>query len=431
MLGRRLLGAGIVVSCAGVLLAPTTSTATTASAAAVPAHGPAAIDRARDAGVYMAVTKTWSASTVDYNRDGAQDVLINYHDGAKLWENVGRGRYRRVARYAWPQDNAAGEFLDRHNCDWADVDRNHRLDVYCSAGRTEQNRVKRKTDNELWLQTKRGRFVEVGTRWGAGDLCGRGRVVAFLDANGDVYPDLFVGNDTPRPRTDDPCDTSTSLPNEESKLFINVHGTRFRYAPRMAHFGEGPGTRCADVVDFDADGWDDLFTCGPSDAPPQLWRNRRGHGFVDVTARHGFDQPVNDATVADLDGDGDRDIVTATPAGFAYHLNDNGRFASGVLIGSVPSNSEGRSVAVGDADGDGDNDVYGMVGNGLLENPDDTMWLNNALSFRSLPVPTAPGAADDVVQLNPRPGKRAEFLVLNGRKRFSIGPIQLIRVIRR
>jgi hypothetical protein len=284
----------------------------------------------------------------DYNRDGAQDVLINYHGGAKLWENRGGGRYRRVARYAWPHDNSRGAFIDRHNCAWADVDRNRRPDVYCSAGRTEDNLVKHRTDNELWLQNRHGRFAEVGTPWGAGDLCGRGRAVVFLDANGDVYPDLFVGNDTPRPRTVDPCDHSTVLPNEESKLFINVHGTRFRYAPRMGDFGAGPGTRCAEVVDFDADGWDDLFTCGVGNEAPQLFRNRRGHAFADVTAKHGFNQPINDATTADLDGDGDVDVVTATPEGFAYHLNNSGVFGTSTVIGSVPIGSEGRSVAVGD-----------------------------------------------------------------------------------
>lgn len=429
------MGAGIAASCAAVLLSPATSTATTvtvSSARAVTAQSGdlVAWDRSRPAGLYRRVTKTWSAAPFDYNRDGAQDVLINYHGTAKLWENRGGGRFRRVARYAWPHDNSRGEFIDRHNCAWADVDRNRRPDVYCAAGRTERNRVKYGTDNELWLQTKRGRFVEVGTEWRAGDVCGRGRAVAFLDANGDVYPDLFVGNDTPRRRTDDPCDNSRTLPNEESKLFINVGGRRFRYAPRMGNFGAGAGTRCAEVTDFDADGWDDLFTCGGGGEAPQLFRNQQGNGFVNVTASHGFDQTVNDATTADLDHDGDLDIVTATPSGFAYHLNVNGPFSTGTMLGTIPAGTEGRSVAVGDADGDGDNDVYGMVGNGLHENPDDVIWLNANMTFTPLHVPTAPGAADDVVDMNPRAGRRAEFLVLNGRKRFSLGPIQLIRVIR-
>jgi hypothetical protein len=53
------------------------------------------------------------------------------------------------------------------------------------------------------------------------------------------------------------------------------------------------------------------------------------------------------------------------------------------------------------------------------------------MTFTALHVPTALGAADDVVDVKPRTGQPADFLVLNGRKRFSRGPIQLIKVIRR
>ena len=44
-------------------------------------------------------------------------------------------------------------------------------------------------DNELWLQTAVGRFSEVGTAWGVVTFR-RSHYVAFLNANGDSYPDL-------------------------------------------------------------------------------------------------------------------------------------------------------------------------------------------------------------------------------------------------
>ena len=82
-------------------------------------------------------------------------------------------------------------------------------------------------------------------------------------------------------------------------------------------------------------------------------------------------------------------------------------------------------MAVGDVDHDGDADVYGMVGDGRRSNPDDIVWLNEQLSFTPLGVPGVDGAADEVADLHPLPGGRAEFLVLNGFAR-SAGPIQLI-----
>lgn len=245
-----------------------------------------AVDRAREAGLAR-FTKSWSASVVDSNHDGSQDVWIGYHGtGAKLWQNKGNGRYDRVARNAWPADNAAGRTIDRHDCEWADVDRDGRMDAYCSTGRFLNNVVKRDRDNELWLQKRRGHFREVGTSWGVGDVCGRGRHIAFLDANGDRWPDLFLGNETPR-RVRDECNRRPTSPyNEQSKLFLNTHGTGFRKAPGFWNHGAGPGTQCAEVLDFNDDGWDDLLTCRENDRTPRLYANAEGHGFDDVTAEH-------------------------------------------------------------------------------------------------------------------------------------------------
>lgn len=429
MISRRYLAVGLAASSlAGALLMPLPSTATMMPVNAVGTF--VAVDRAAVAGLRVPSATTWSASTVDFNRDGAEDVLINFHMGkaAKLLKNRGAGHYRRVKPNAWPVESREGKPVDRHNCAWADVDRNGRPDAYCSAGRTEINYVKEGRDNELWLQSRSGRFREVGTRWHAGDVCARGRNVAFLDANGDRWPDLFVGNHTPR-HVPDPCNRSDHPNAEGSKIFLNVRGQRFRHAHRFFDYGAGPGARCAEVLDFDGDGWDDLLACRDAGVTPRLYRNRHGHGFADVTARHTLIHRLNDATVADLDGDGDPDLVNATPAGFEYQLNRSGHFGPATPIARAAIGT-GWGVAVGDADADGDGDIYGMVGRGLRRNPDDWVWLNQDLTFTQLRVPHAGGAADDVVTMHPQRTGRAAFLVLNGRKRVRSGPIQLIRVVR-
>lgn len=435
MFTQRLMKAGISATATlAVVLFPVAGTAMSPSAQLAEGHR-VAVDFAASAGIRAPSTRTWAATPGDYNRDGAQDVLINYHGwGSKLWKNLGNGRYHRVASYAWPTENPRGEDLDRHNCDWADVDRNGRPDLYCSAGRRETNIVKRGRDNELWLQSRNGHFRDFGTAWHAGDICGRGRNVAFLHANGDRFPDLFVGNHTPR-NVPDPCN-SPRLPNESSKIFINMHGNRFRYAPRYFSYGPGPGSRCAEVMDFNKDGRDDLFTCQDEQRTPRLFMNREGQRFVDVTPHHVFRWRLTDGDVADLDGDHDPDLVTSSYARFAYHLNENGHFGAQRLIARVDGHDQGRSIALGDADGDGDIDVYGMVGRGLRHNPDDWIYLNDGLGprglhFTAIHVPHAGGAADDVTAVRPWRNGRTAFLVLNGRKRFVNGPIQLIRVVRR
>ncbi|WP_459976001.1 FG-GAP repeat domain-containing protein [Nocardioides pyridinolyticus] len=370
--------------------------------------------------------ETWEATPVDYDGDGDQDVWIGYHDqGGRLFRNDGSGTYTRVASAAWPRVNADGMVPDRHYCTWADVDRNGLVDAYCSAGRGGQNLVKTGKDNELWLQTSVGVFREVGTAWGVGDVCGRSHYVAFLNANGDVYPDLFVGNASPRAVTGDPCDNSANgLPSEQSKLFVNQAGTGLREAKGGGISGYG-GTRCAEVADVNRDGWDDLLVCG--DTATKLYRNNRGTGFTDVSAANGLTGTHLDADFGDLDRDGDQDLVTAVWGRYEYRLNSAGTLGAPVRVFTVASSGGSRAVALGDAEGDGDLDVYGLISNvPAATNPDDVLLRNDALTFIPIPVPRAAGVGDAVAALDGNQDRRAEFLVLNGVE--TSGPTQRIEL---
>jgi FG-GAP-like repeat len=373
-----------------------------------------------------ATVETWEATPVDYDGDGDQDVWVGYHDqGGKLWRNNGSGAYTRVAANAWPRVNAEGRIPDRHYCAWADVDRNGLLDAYCGAGRGGMNAVKTGKDNELWLQRTVGQFTDVGTAWGIGDVCGRSHYVAFLNANGDAYPDLFVGNAPPRQVTGDPCDNpANGLPNELSKLYLNQGGTGFRYAGSWGITGNG-GTRCAEVLDLNGDGRDDLLVCGGTTT--KLYRNNGSTSFTDVAAANGLASNHSDADVGDLDGDGDADLVTAVFGRVEYRLNNGGTFGPPVRIQAVPQGGGGRAVSLADADGDGDLDVYALISNlPAATNPDDLVLRNNGLAFAAVPVPAAGGVGDAVAALDANGDRRAEFLVLNGAE--SSGPVQRIEL---
>lgn len=397
-------------------------------------------DRAAAAGLAPTLNNTWSAKPLDYDNDGDQDVWVGYHQagvakgtsgGGRLWSNNGDGTYTWVARNAWPRLKANGKQPDRHDCAFADFDRNGLVDAYCSAGRNESNVVKFGMENELWLQDSVGAFSEHGVAWGVGDVCGRGRFVTTLDANGDGWTDIFLGNETGRAQRDACDDPGNGYPNEEAKLFLNNgDGTGFTYAPEMIRFGAGPGQRCALTLDYDGDGWDDLLACRLKNQLPSLYHNNAGKGFSLVSSSaSGLTAPAADETVTDLNHDGRPDLVSANSTYFAYQLNSGRasapRFGPQVRIRSI-SSGEGRSVAVGDADGDGDEDVYAMVGNGSKAgNPGDVLLINNGASaFSAVAAPTTTGEADEAVALMPA-GPSAQFLSLNGGGKAG-GPIQLI-----
>lgn len=413
-LNRRLVLGAVSVAVLAVVVA---------SAVPVTAAEPRAVNTIGASGLANS-TETWEATAVDYDRDGDQDVWIGYHDqGGKLWRNDGAGFYTRVAPNAWPMLSPEGLVVDRHYCDWADVDRNGRPDAYCGTGRSEDNLVKNGMDNELWLQAGNGSFTDVGTAWAVGEVCGRSHYVTFVRANGDAFPDIFVGNAPPRTDDDDPCDDpANGLPNESSKLFLNDAGAGFHLATGWGITGNG-GVRCAETADFSGDGRDDLLVCAQPTI--RLYRHNAGSGFTDVAANNHLGGAVNDAAFADLDRDGDVDLVTCVGRTISYRLNSAGQFGPAVLIATVPSGGSVRSFAAGDADGDGDLDLYAMVSNLTAgTNPADRLLLNNALSFSAVAVPAAGGIGDAVTALDGNNNGRAEFLVLNGVE--VNGPIQRI-----
>lgn len=397
-------------------------------------------DRATAAGLLPTFNNTWAAEPLDYDNDGDEDVWISYHQagvlkgtqgGGRLWSNDGDGTYTWVARTAWPRIKPNGFQPDRHDCTFADFDQNGLVDSYCSAGRNESNRVKTGMENELWMQTSLGDFTDRGVDWGVGDVCGRGRFVTTLDANGDGWEDIFLGNETPR-SVSDPCDNpANGYPNEEAKLYLNnANGTGFTYAPQFIRFGAGPGQRCAETLDFNGDGWDDLIACRLKGLTPFLYRNNGGSTFTQMSATaSGLTTATADVVVADVNADGRPDLVSAHRTYFSYQLNTGSttrRFAAPVRIHTI-SSGEGRSVAVADADGDGDLDAYAMVGNGNnAGNPTDHLLLNNgSLTFTAVAAPSSTGQADEVIALHPIPGESAQFLSLNGGGK-SGGPIQLM-----
>ena len=119
----------------------------------------------------------------------------------------------------------------------------------------------------------------------------------------------------------------------------------------------GSGVAAGDV---DGDGWVDLYFCG-LDSENRLYRNLGDWRFEDITAAAGVGWPGKDATgaaFADLDGDGDLDlVVNSIGGGTAIFLNDGrGRFTE--TGQGFNAGRGGTSLALGDLDGDGDIDLY-------------------------------------------------------------------------
>ncbi|HEX6739549.1 MAG TPA: FG-GAP-like repeat-containing protein, partial [Vicinamibacteria bacterium] len=123
----------------------------------------------------------------------------------------------------------------------------------------------------------------------------------------------------------------------------------------MGHHGVSAG-------DADGDGRDDLYFAQPAGLPNRLFRNQGDGTFEDVTAASGLDvlDDTSQSLFADVDNDGDQDLVLMARTGPLLFANDGKGHFSRVADAFKLSGLEGSAMAMAMADYDRDGflDLY-------------------------------------------------------------------------
>ncbi|HVQ17507.1 MAG TPA: VCBS repeat-containing protein, partial [Actinomycetes bacterium] len=204
----------------------------------------------------------------------------------------------------------------------------------------------------------------------------------------------------------------------------------FRDEPRFGldqSFGYG---LCGWATDWDGDGDQDLFVCGTD----FLYYLRNDDGvFTSHGQEIGIGRAYGHCETADVDDDGDIDIVGERSGEVAYHANQgDGTFAASTIIDTV-SNNVGSAVA--DANGDNYPDIFVVRGappSAQVVNPRDFLYLNpgadQTADWTRVAMPTTTGSGTDAVAITVLPGERPRFLVGNGNFNL-LGPVQLLSLV--
>lgn len=263
----------------------------------------------------------FGAAAGDYDNDGRIDLYITALEGDRLFRNEGAGRFRDVTKAAGIANANFGT-----SAAWFDYDRDGRLDLFVA------NYVQWTAKGDLWCS---------------------------LDGAAKSY-----------------C-TPESYKGTVSKLFRNLGG-RFEDVSAKAGVGDPTGKSLGvAVLDFDADGWPDIFVANDTQ-PNKLYRNNRNGSFTDqaLTAGVAFGEDgvargAMGVDARDYDRSGRPHLLVGNFSNQMLGLYHNeGR---GLFVDEAPSSTVGRSsllsLAFGvfffDYDLDGHPDIF--AANGHIE----------------------------------------------------------------
>ena len=262
-------------------------------------------DVTKKAGLANEAIATQAAAWADINNDGFLDLFVGSENGpSKLFLNNGDGTFKDIS-------HAAGI----ENVGWmkavtaADYDGDGWVDFYVSNYRG---------DNELFHNNHDGTFTDVAKQAGVPGT-GHGFGAFFFDYDNDGWPDLFVNSYYIS--TDEMMRTYFGLPHNAAtlKLYKNLGNGAFRDVTEQMGLAKVFMPMGHNFGDVDNDGYLDVYL-GNGDpsfgsvVPHVLLRNDEGKRFVDITASSGTGElhKGHGVAFADMDNDGDEDIVTIT-----------------------------------------------------------------------------------------------------------------------
>ncbi|MGI9258285.1 MAG: FG-GAP repeat domain-containing protein [Gammaproteobacteria bacterium] len=269
------------------------------------------------------------AAAGDADGDGDLDLALALEfEPNILLLNDGSGRFENAS------DRLPRDVHDSEDVEFADLDGDGDLDLFLVSEDDETN--------ELYLNDGAGRYIDASDRIPVTGVS-NGHAVLDIDNDGDI--DLLIGNQGP------------------NRLLLNDGEGNFTDRTADLWPNDSP-TQDLELVDVDADG--DLDVVVANEAQNRLFLNNGGR-LVDATIDRmpAREDETREIRAADVDGDGDPDLLVANVSFVApwsrqdrLLLNDGEGFFVDADPSALPADDRDHfSIQAADLDADGDLDV--------------------------------------------------------------------------
>lgn len=261
----------------------------------------------------LAGARARRAQWVDYDHDGDLDLLLAADTGLQLWQNNGDSHFSNVTEQAGLVGTTS--IFDAVA---VDLDANVAVDIVAAQGAQP---------SLVFMNQRAGRFARMPEPPGPWPPARR---VLADDLDNDGYMDALLVSD---------------------KEAVVLFGRRSERSRLDLSALQDPAIV---LFDFDNDGWLDICAAGATAGRgvTRLWRNSAGH-WSDITAATGLTSialpPLRDALAADLDNDGDTDLLLVTAAGrlrFLRNKGGNGRAQLKLRLLGTKTNPSGIGTLI-------------------------------------------------------------------------------------
>ena len=230
-------------------------------------------------------------AVADYDNDGKADVYITALEGDRLFKNLGGGKFQDVTAASGIKNASFGT-----SAAWLDYDRDGKADLFVA------NYVQWSADKDLWCS---------------------------LDGASKSY-----------------C-TPESYKGTSSKLFRNLGNGKFQDATVKAGVGQEGKALGVAVLDYDVDGWPDLFVANDTQ-PNKLYRNQKNGTFAEegleagvAFGEDGVARGAMGVDAADYDRSGRPHLLVGNFSNEMLALYHNE--GSGIFVDEAPASSVGRA----------------------------------------------------------------------------------------